>query len=107
MFLEIIQRLLEERGITKVELARESGVPYTTIDGWYKKGFNGVRLDTLKKLSVFFGVSIDFLVTGIDEKPTDEEHLLLSKYRKLDSHGRRVVDLILYEEYSRVETTII
>ena len=30
--------LMLDRNINKAELARESGVPYTTIDGFYKKG---------------------------------------------------------------------
>ena len=29
--------LMKEKNINKAELARESGVPYTTIDGFYKK----------------------------------------------------------------------
>ncbi|MFR4578427.1 MAG: helix-turn-helix domain-containing protein [Clostridium fessum] len=28
--------LMKERNISKADLARESGVPYTTIDGFYK-----------------------------------------------------------------------
>ena len=30
------------------------------IDGWYKKGYEGLKLTTLRKLSAYFGVPLDF-----------------------------------------------
>ena len=46
--------LMKERNISKADLARESGVPYTTIDGFYKKGSENAKLSTLKKLCNYF-----------------------------------------------------
>ena len=31
-----------------------------TIDGWYKRGYEGLKLPTLKKLSNYFGISLDY-----------------------------------------------
>lgn len=56
-----LDQLMAERNINKPELSRGSGVPYTTIDNFYKKGTDNVKLSTLKKLSKFFGVSLDYL----------------------------------------------
>ena len=53
--------LMKERKINKAELARESGVPYTTIDGFYKKGSENAKLSTLKKICTYFGCSLDYL----------------------------------------------
>lgn len=53
--------LMEERNINKAELARESGIPYTTIDGFYKKGSENAKLSTLKKLCAYFNCSLDYL----------------------------------------------
>ena len=53
--------LMKQRNINKAELARESGVPYTTIDGFYKKGSDNAKLSTLKKLCSFFNCSLDYL----------------------------------------------
>jgi SOS-response transcriptional repressor LexA len=104
MFLQTITHLLEEKGISKSELARQSGIPYTTIDGWYKKSFDGVRLETLQKLANFFDVSIDFLVNGAAEQLTLEETRLVSKYRRLDRHGKRITDYVIDEELRRIAT---
>ena len=53
--------LMKERNINKSILARESGIPYTTIDGFYKKGSENAKLSTLKKLCAYFDCSLDFL----------------------------------------------
>ncbi|WP_302597513.1 helix-turn-helix transcriptional regulator [uncultured Clostridium sp.] len=53
--------LMKERNINKADLARESGVPYTTIDGFYKKGSENAKLSTLKKLCSYFNCTLDYL----------------------------------------------
>lgn len=62
MFLDTLDMLLKEKGIRKSTLARESGIPYTTIDGLYKKGCDNIKLSTLQKLADYFDVSVDFLL---------------------------------------------
>lgn len=62
--------LMKEKNISKAELARGSGVPYTTIDGFYKKGSENAKLSTLKKLCSYFNCSLDFLADdAISEEP--------------------------------------
>ena len=56
-----LDMLMNERHINKAELARESGIPYTTIDGFYKKGSENAKLSTLKKLCAYFGCTLDYL----------------------------------------------
>lgn len=63
--------LMKEKKINKAELARESGIPYTTIDGFYKKGSENAKLSTLKKLCSYFGCTLDYLADdSVDEAPT-------------------------------------
>ena len=38
-FLEKLDFLMSEMSINKSKLSQISGVPYTTIDGFYKKGY--------------------------------------------------------------------
>lgn len=62
--------LMKERNINKSILARESGIPYTTIDGFYKKGSENAKLSTLKKLCAYFDCSLDFLADDeVNEEP--------------------------------------
>lgn len=70
MLKDKISELMLEKGINKSELSRGADIPYTTIDGLFKKNSENVKLPTLKKLAVYFGCSIDSLVddecSGID-----------------------------------------
>lgn len=67
--------LMKERNINKAELARESGVPYTTIDGFYKKGSENAKLSTLKKLCSYFDCSLDYLAdNNVNEPRTMAAH---------------------------------
>ena len=63
--------LMKERNINKADLARESGVPYTTIDGFYKKGSENAKLSTLKKLCTYFNCTLDYLTDDtLNDQPT-------------------------------------
>ena len=63
--------LMKDRNINKADLARESGVPYTTIDGFYKKGSENAKLSTLKKLCTYFNCTLDYLADdAVNDSPT-------------------------------------
>ena len=60
-FLTKLDKLMAERKINKNQLSKEAGIPYTTIDGFYKKGTDNIKLSTLKKLAAYFDCSLDYL----------------------------------------------
>ena len=60
-FLEKIDFMLNVEGLSKRQFSQKSMIPYTTIDGWYKKGYGNMKLSTLKQTSNFFNVPIDVL----------------------------------------------
>lgn len=59
-FLEKLNHLMKINSLNKSTLSKACDIPYTTIDGWYKKGYEGLKLTTLRKLSAFFGTSLDY-----------------------------------------------
>ena len=59
-FLEKLNYLMEKNHLNKSTLSKACNIPYTTIDGWYKKGYEGLKLTTLKKLAEYFGTSLDY-----------------------------------------------
>lgn len=70
-FTEKLDILMSEKGINKSILSKESGIPYTTIAGFYTKGTDNVKLSTLRKLSSYLGCSIDYLADDDNSsKPT-------------------------------------
>ncbi len=63
---EKLDLLMQERDLTKADLARDAGIPYMTIVNFYVKGTENVKRSTLLKLSRFFDVTVDFL--AVDEE---------------------------------------
>lgn len=80
-FLEKLNYLMEKNNLNKSTLSKACSIPYTTIDGWYKKGYEGLKLTTLKKLADYFGTSLDFW--GNDNKHEQINQLTISNFQKL------------------------
>ena len=62
--MSVVERLsyyMNEHGYSKADIARLSGIPYTTIDGLFKKGDENTKLSTLKKLARLIGCTLDEL----------------------------------------------
>lgn len=111
-FLEKLNFMMEKMSINKSKLSQISGVPYTTIDGFYKKGYENTKISTIRKIAVALNVSLDYLVDDdiLDEsyQPpkvkkapsiSDEAHKFAKDYDKLTDHGKGAVKAILsYEE---------
>ncbi len=94
MFLDTLERLMKERKLNKSSLAKESGIPYTTIDGFYKKGCDNIKLSTLTRLASFFGVSLDYLVNGEITNISPHERKVVFAYRN-NPAMREAVDKLL------------
>ena len=80
MFLKIFDKLLQENGLNKRQFSIKSGIPYTTIDGFYKKGYENIRLTTLRKIADYFNVSLDYLFLGKEPHIDNENLLKIQKY---------------------------
>jgi len=108
MIAERLKTLRRELGITKRELVSRVPLNYSTYAN-YESGFREPNSEVLQLLSSHFGVSIDFLLGVSDNrKKADEiailnesEHEHITNYRRLDSHGREMVDIVLQKELER------
>lgn len=100
-------RLKEARkisGMTQSELAEALGIAKSTLSG-YENGSSEPSIATSAALIEVLGVDANYLYQ--DYKKTDVslspmELGMISMYRELDEHGRKVVDMLLREEYSRI-----
>ena len=61
-FLDKLDLLMQCSGLNRNKLSIMSGVPYTTIDGFYKKGYENAKISTLKKIAKALGCSLDYLI---------------------------------------------
>lgn len=104
-FLEKLDLLMAKNHLNKSTLSKACDIPYTTIDGWYKKGYEGLKLTTLRKLAAYFGTSLDYwasegedrskgsqnlselhrqAVSRLEEMPEEEVKAVLAFIRSLD-----------------------
>lgn len=84
-FLEKLELLMAEKNINKRQLSIGSGIPYSTIDNFWKKGYENIKLSNLKTIANYFGVSLDFLVRDNIDDPAIMEAFLNEHEKKLVS----------------------
>ncbi len=107
-FSQKVTRLLKENGMTKASLAKEAGIPYTTLDSMLKRETDTARLATVFRMAKALGVSVEALVLDEESensKLSREEERILELYSLLDSRGRDTVLSLLEKEVdnSRLE----
>lgn len=71
-----IDYLLKKRKVTRKAMCEEIGVPYNTYNSMLKRRSGSFDIETLRKISDYLGVSIDFLVRfSVDEEEKETELL--------------------------------
>lgn len=69
-FLDNLQVLMQAKGISRRKLAADCGISPSAVNSWFNRSAENISLQTLKKLSEYFGISIEELVYGA--KPRHE-----------------------------------
>ena len=106
-FLEKLDALKAITGDSNASLSKKSGIPYTTIDGLYKKGYSNMKLSTLQALADYFRVSIDYLAKDNYDSPEQINHTvspddktLLGLYNSLSPENRVILSAIAQTLYN-------
>lgn len=83
---EIFLKLLEQKGVTAYKVGKETGIAASTFSDW-KSGRSVPKQEKLQKIANYFGVTVDYLMTG--KEPVqhylnrEDVNLLRSKIEKL------------------------
>lgn len=95
-FLQKLDDMMRRTSLNKRTLSQNSGIPYTTIDGWYKKGYDGMKISTLRMLAKYFRTTLDFWFQDdiansgeIESSPEDTlRSTLLLNFDQLNPEGQ-------------------
>lgn len=68
----IFEQLCSEKGVTPYRVCKETGLTTSTISNW-KAGRYTPKHDKLKRIADYFGVSVQFLITGKEENAEEVE----------------------------------
>lgn len=79
---EYFSNLLQKYGVTPYKVSKETGVSQSTLSDW-KRGISTPKNDKLQKIADYFGVSLEYLMTGKESyskseptlKPKDEKDI--------------------------------
>ena len=100
-FSQKVTQLLKENKMTKSSLAKEAGIPYTTLDSMMKRETDTARLTAILRIASALGVSVEELVLDEEKEKkalSGEEERILQLYSLLDSRGRDTVLSLLEKE---------
>lgn len=70
---EVFEELLQKFGVTTYQVSKATGISQSTFSNW-KQRQNLIRGDKAKKIADYFGVSVDYLMTG-EEKEGERYYL--------------------------------
>lgn len=84
---EIFELLCRKNGVTPYRVCKETGLTTATISNW-KAGRYVPKADKMQKIADYFGVSIEYLMTG-------KENAVTEKVPELTARDERDIEKIL------------
>lgn len=106
-FGEKLKRARLDAGLKQAELAKQLNTTGNTISNW-ENNVSKPDIDTLSYICGILNVSASYFLQAALPKKDDEvtitEMNKIRKYRALDDHGKKMVDMTLEEEWKRSES---
>lgn len=78
---EIFSQLLQKFGVTAYKVSKATGISQSSLSDW-KLGKVTPKTDNMKKIADYFGVSVEYLMTG-EEKEGGETYYLNDETTKI------------------------
>lgn len=88
---EIFEQLLQKYGITSYKVAKEAGVTQTALSNW-KLGKSTPTTKTLQKIADYFGVTLDYLMSGKEEPIKKSSELTTRDERDIAKDVDRIME---------------
>lgn len=67
---EVFEQLLQKYGVTTYKVSKATGIPQSTFSTW-KNRRNLISGDRAKLIADYFGVTVDYLMTGKEDAPKE------------------------------------
>lgn len=93
---EVFVKLLEKYGVTTYKVSKATGIAGSTFTDW-KNGRSTPKQDKLQKIADYFGVTIDYLMTGNETEPP-KPTLTAKDERDIEKDLNRIMDKLMNDE---------
>lgn len=87
---EVFSYLLQLNGVTAYKVSKDTGITQSTLSDW-KRGRSTPKSENMKKIADYFGVTVDYLMTGNNEEkfepkltPKDERDIAKTLEKTLE-----------------------
>lgn len=94
MYYEYFEKLCEKNNVKPGTVGRATGIETSTLSNWKKGGYTP-KLEKMKLIAEYFGVSIDYLVTGKEKEDApifNKDHVeLIGMYSRLNETQKKAV----------------
>ena len=68
----IFEHLLQKHGVSTYKVSKETGIAQSVFSAW-KNGVSTPKQDKLIKIADYFGVTVDYLMTGKEDAPLEPQ----------------------------------
>lgn len=98
---EIFEQLLQKYNISSYKVAKDIGIRQSTLSNWKTKR-SIISPEIGKKIADYFGVSLDYLMTG-KESPVEKESPITDKEKRYIAYAMQLMkDEISLEKLQRL-----
>lgn len=94
---EIFEQLCNRSGVTPYRVCKETGLTTATISNW-KAGRYVPKQDKMQKIANYFGVSLEYLMTGKEESEKSEPVLTSKDERDIEKIINHTREQLLNQE---------
>lgn len=94
---EVFEQLLQKFGVTAYQVSKATGIAQSTFSSW-KSRRNLISGDKAKKIADYFGVTVDYLMTGKEESEKKEPALTPKDQRDIEKILEQTKEQLLNQE---------
>lgn len=94
---EIFEQLCNRSGVTPYRVCKETGLTTATISNW-KAGRYVPKQDKMQKIANYFGVSLEYLMTGKEESEKSEPALTSRDERDIEKIINQTREQLINQE---------
>ena len=95
---EVFKELVTKKGIKISDVARFTGIPYTTVDSIIRKQLKDIKFDNSVEIAKYFDVPVEYLITrklAEKDKPEPSIGINLEGIELLNEYGIKRLRLYL------------
>ncbi len=89
----IFQELLKKNGLKPFDVSKATGISSSTLTDW-KMGRSTPKQDKMQKIADYFGVTLDYLMTGKESKSKLSEYNEQEKLLITLKHDKKLLDSV-------------